>query len=69
MFPIDVLITTEVGGKETMVDLLIYEKDMASLLFPPGEKYSCNFTLVLESVELLIFFAVLVCVKFWEGKE
>lgn len=28
-----------------------------------------NFILVLESVELLILFAVLVGVKFWEGKE
>ena len=69
MFPIDVLMTTGEGRKESMVDLLMYEKDMASVLFPPGEKYALSFTLVLESVELLILFAVLVGVKFWEGKE
>lgn len=40
MFPIDVLITTGEGGKETMVYLLMYEKDMATVLFPPGEKYA-----------------------------
>lgn len=52
-----------------MVDLLMYEKDMASILFPAGEKHAWKFTLLLESVELLIFFAVLVGMKSSEGKE
>lgn len=52
-----------------MVDLLMYEKDMASVLFSLGEKHAWKFTLVLESVELLILFAVLVGVKSSEGKE
>jgi len=40
MFPTDVLMTTGEGGKETTVDGLMYEKDMASVLFPPGGKYA-----------------------------
>lgn len=38
IFPIDVLMTTGEGGKETVVGLLMYEKDIASVLFLPGGK-------------------------------
>lgn len=38
MFPIDVLMTTGKGGKETVVGLLMYEKDTDSILFLPGGK-------------------------------
>lgn len=47
----------------------MYEKDLASVLFLPGGKCALNFTLVLESVDFLILFAVLIGLKFWEGKE
>lgn len=40
MFPTDVLMTTGEGRKQTMVDLLMYEKDMASVLFSLGEKHA-----------------------------
>lgn len=62
--PIDVLMTTGEGGKETVVGLLMCEKDIASVLF-----LCVKFTLVLESVDSLILFAVLIGLKFWEGKE
>lgn len=61
--------TTGKGGKETVVGLLMYEKDTDSILFLPGGKCAWNFTLVLESVDFWILFAVLIGLKFWEGKE